>query len=268
LVTVFSNSFLSSSHYPSGVLQNGSWLRRVTLAVALTNLWQCGLMCRASDAVPVLIVPYITEEIRVDGQLDESCYRTCPPLTNFVAAGEPGNHCPATRAWLFWRPEELVFAFDVTDSGILALPPSGRERDVDAQDRVEIFLWSGRTNDTYYCIEAGARGAVHDYSARFYRKFNDAWNPPGLKVATSITSSGYRVEGRLSRSTLAAAGFQWRAGLRLRCGLFRADFAPEQPESPNWICWVDARGAKPDFHVAESFGEIVLGTRSGQPSSK
>ena len=57
---------------------------------------------------------------------------------------------------------------------------------------------------------------------------------------------------------MEAAGFALREGEQMRCGLFRADFQPGQPDNPTWICWVDARGPKPDFHVAESFGRIRL----------
>ena len=150
-----------------------------------------------------------------------------------------------------------MFGFDVIDADIVAAPESGRERDVDPQDRVELFLWSGRTNDNYFCIEIGASGAVHDYRARFYRRFDDAWSPAGWRYAVTQTSGGYQVEGELSHAAMERMGFRLAAGERLRAGLFRADFRAGTPE-PDWLCWVDARGPQPDFHVAESFGEIIF----------
>ena len=126
---------------------------------------------------------------------------------------------------------------------------------MDSQDRVEIFLWSGRTNDVYYCIEIGARGAVHDYAARFYRRFDDAWSPARWRFAVTPRKGGYQVEGELSRAALEQMGFRLAPGQRLHAGLFRADFHPGVTE-PDWLCWVDARGPQPDFHVAASFGEI------------
>ncbi len=211
-----------------------------------------------APSLTLQVVPLLEERLRVDGQLNEQFYRVFPPLTNFVVAGQPGASPQPTKAWLFWRPDGLAFAFDVVDSQVVAAPPSKREHDVDGQERVEIFLWSGRTNDTYYCIEVGARGAVHDYSARFYRQFDDKWSPTGLRTAVRSTQLGYSVEGLIPRDALQKAGFRLSRGERIRCGLFRADFAPDKPGDPSWICWVDAHGPKPDFHVAGSFGEILL----------
>jgi hypothetical protein len=54
-------------------------------------------------------------------------------------------------------------------------------------------------------------------------------------------------------------GLQLKPGARWRVGLFRADFSSRHfKEEPTWITWVDARGPKPDFHVVQSFGEMVL----------
>jgi len=213
----------------------------------------------ASGAGPELAVPRIAGEVRVDGSLSGACYAAHPPLADFTVAGEPGRRAQPTRAWLFWRPEELIFAFSAVDSQIVAAPESGHGLDVSAQDRVELFLWSGNPDDTYYCIEIGARGAVHAYAARFYRKFDESWSPRGMKVAVIPTASGYQVEGSLPREVMESCGFRLEAGRKIRCGLFRADFQPGRPNDPTWICWVDSRGPRPDFHVAASFGTITLG---------
>lgn len=238
------------------------------LAAALCGLWTSGTASRASDGTPALAVPRLSGVVRVDGRLTETCYQSHPPLTNFVVAGEPTARPQLTKAWLFWHPDRLVFAFDVTDAQIVAAPESSREHDVDGQDRVELFLWSGRINDTYYCLEVGARGAVHDYAARFYRQFDDEWSPARMKVAVAPTLSGYGVEAELPRAAVEAAGFKLQAGEAFHCGLFRADFQPEQPGRPTWICWVDARGPEPDFHVAGSFGKVLLTDEPKTSTSK
>jgi len=205
-----------------------------------------------------IAVPRLDAPVIVDGQLTEACYSRTPLVHRFVIAGAPDKTPPRTRAWLFWQQERLIFAFDVEDAENVAAPERGQERDVDSQDRVELFLWSGRTNDAYYCIEIGARGAVHDYAARFYRRFDDTWSPVLWKYAVAPALDGYRVEGELSREALARMGFQLVPGARFYVGLFRADFRPTAPDDPIWICWVDARGPQPDFHVAGSFQEIIL----------
>jgi len=219
---------------------------------------------------PLLSVPEWKGELNADAKLEESCYRTNSPIEPFVVAGEPGKQPPRTRAWLFWNAEKLIFAFDCEDTNIVAQLGSTRETDVDGQDRIELFLWSGRSEESYGCIEIGARGALHDYRARFYRKFDSSWTAPGLRYATALTPSGYRVEGEISRRGMEELGFRLEPGARIRTGLFRADFSSSKKDSqPLWITWIDAKGPKPDFHIAESFGEIVLQPASQQtPTEK
>jgi len=222
--------------------------------------------CRSMDAnspstarVPELVVPFTPATIHVDGKLDEPLYQAPPLVERFVIAGQPDKRPPATRAWLFWQPQRLIFAFECEDAEIVAAPPSGNKHDVDAQDRVELFLWSGQPEDTYYCLEVGALGALHDYAARFYRRFDDTWSLPGLQYAVSRTPHGYCVEGTIPRAALQQMGFRLEPGARWRLGLFRAEFtARDRPGEPTWITWVNAQTPQPDFHVAASFGACKL----------
>jgi hypothetical protein len=208
----------------------------------------------------VITAPFTTGKISVDGNLDEPCYYTPPLVEDFVIAGQPGKQPSKTKAWLFWQRDKLIFAFDCEDADLVAAPPSSKKHDVDRQDRVELFLWSGQPQDTYYCIEIGGRGALHDYSARFYRRFDDEWSLEGLEYTAKSTPQGYSVEGTISRTTMKKMGFYLEPGAQWRLGFFRADFAAGNNEGePNWITWIDAKGPKPDFHVAESFGTCTLG---------
>lgn len=201
---------------------------------------------------PILSIPEVADRITIDGRLNEPCYRRLAPLTSFLAAGNPGATIPATKAWLFWSSKNLTFAFEVVDPTLAGAKPSSNERDVDGQDRVEIFIWSGKPQDPYYCIEMASLGAIHDYKARFYRKFDDSWSPAGWKCRVTTTKDGYVVEGSLSRAAMASMGQKLRASQSFRLGLFRADFSKLRGD-PTWITWVDRKG-EPDFHVADSFG--------------
>ena len=151
----------------------------------------------------------------------------------------------------------LRFAFEVEDADIVALPATADEHAVDGQDRVEIFLWSGNARDPYGCLEVSASGAVHDYLARFYRRFDDGWSAAAAAAALR-TTNGYVVEGMIPHATLGSMGFRLRAGEQLHCGLFRAEFRAVAPRDPVWITWVDPHTAQPDFHVAGAFGVLVL----------
>jgi cellulose/xylan binding protein with CBM9 domain len=232
--------------------------RHAVAIVAAALLGAC-----AGAPAAELLVERFDDAIVVDGRLDEACYRREPrrggfPLDRFVVASAPDRSPPPTRAWLFWNEERLVVAFDCEDRDVVARPESGREHDVDAQDRVELFLWSGRAEDSYACIEIGARGALHEYRARFHRRFDDSWSATGLEHAVTATPAGYRVEAVLPCALMRELGFPLAAGTTLRAGLFRADFRSEAPDAPTWITWVDANLAAPDFHVAASFGTLRL----------
>jgi hypothetical protein len=216
---------------------------------------------KASCGFSTLKVPALSGKVEVDGVLDEFCYRSSPSIEDFVVAGQPDQRPARTQAWLFWQPEGLIFAFKCKDDEILAAALSAREHDVDSQDRVELFLWSGNPKDAYLCLEIGAHGAVHDYKGKFYRQFDDEWSPEsGWEHATKIVPGGYQVEAVIPRSALEAFGFKLEPGTRWRAGFFRADFTSgRSADDPFWITWVDANGREPDFHVQTSFGGIVLG---------
>ena len=226
------------------------------LCLAMCGAVACGV---AQSPHPLLDIPHVQCPVVIDGRLDEPCYQQAVHAPAFVVASRPAEHAPPTDALLFWNADHLVLAFDVVDRTIRAEAPGADERAVDNQDRVEVFLWSGRTEDAYACIEISAKGAVHDYLARFYRRFDSTWSPSAWTHAVSATPLGYRVELELAASTLEKLGLTLTAGARWRLGLFRADFSSSGPSvAPTWVTWVDAGTPQADFHVAEAFGEMRL----------
>jgi hypothetical protein len=206
-----------------------------------------------ASAPPTWAVPHSEEPVVVDGKLDDSLYREHPPVTTFVVASDPRQVPATTKAWVGWSAQRLVWAFQCEDATPASAAATDQEKDVDPQDRVELFLWTGKTDDPYYCIEIAAQGAVHDYEARFYRRFDDSWAPRDLQARVLPTSTGYVVEASLSKDDLAHLGLVLSAGQIWRAGLFRADF-DRLGGSPTWITWVDAQTREPDFHVAGAFG--------------
>lgn len=213
------------------------------------------------ETANLLRVPYLSTPIQVDGNLSEACYRDSAPLTAFRVAGDSTAKCPPTKAWLFWNEDGLICSFSCEDASPAWAPPTADEHNVDGQDRSEVFLWTGGKKDLYHCIEVAPGNAVHDYQARFYRKFDDAWAPGGkAEYRASLTPSGYTVEVMLPRTAIEAMGLKLAAGKRFKLGLFRADYDKFSGQ-PVWITWVDRGRAPADFHVAESFGTAELSHR-------
>ena len=214
----------------------------------------------AADKVPVLKIPRLQTEVKIDGNLDESCYTKHKPFVDFRIAADPKNRPPLTRAWVFWRQDKIVFAYDCVDKLVVAEPKSDDEMDVAGQDRVEFFLWNGRAKDAYLGLELAPRGAALDYRARFYRRFETEWDAKGLKWAAVITPNGYRVEAELPAETVRPFGIELASGSTFRAGLFRGNYQTRKKgEAPMWITWVESGTPEPDFHVASAFGRFVLG---------
>lgn len=214
----------------------------------------------AAENAPTLKIPPLRSEVTIDGDLTEVCYRQMPLFEEFKIASDPKNKPPRTRAWVFWRNDKLVLAFECDDAMIVAEPKTDNEMDVAGQDRVELFLWNGKPEDAYVCFELSPRGAVLDYSARFYRQIDTAWDATGLRMAGVITEDGYRVEAELPAEAIAPFGITLAEGASFRAGLFRGNTqkAAHSDDDFMWITWVEAKLPKPDFHVAESFGRFVL----------
>jgi len=226
----------------------------ICLVIALAVM---GCATYTHEPPNLLRVPYLSDLITADGNFDEACYAQHAPLTSFVVAADHVRKPPLTKAWLFWNDQGLVCSFQCADSTPAWAKPDANEREVDGQDRVELFLWNGKPGGPYFCIEAAPAGAIHDYEARFYRKFDDTWSPVGEWMhKAALTPGGYAVEMLIPKSAIEAMGLKVESGSRFKIGLFRADFDTLNGQ-PTWITWID-HGREPDFHTADSFGAALL----------
>lgn len=213
----------------------------------------------STQTVPALEIPHLGGPLEIDGKLDEACYKSAPLVDKFIVAGTDGAESSPTRAWLFWNEDRLVFAYDVHDDVVVTSASTGRERDVLPQDRVELFLWSGKDADAYYSIEHAPGGGLIDTKARFSKKVDFEWSAPHYRAAFSITPQGYTAEGEWRREGLESLGFKLKAGEEWRVGLFTADYDSTAPKSEaQWITWVDRPGKPANFHVPDAFGRVVL----------
>jgi hypothetical protein len=144
------------------------------------------------------------------------------------------------------------------------------------EDRVEIYLSRDEEMKDYFCFEVDSRGRAFDYRASFYRKLDLKWSFPGLETKAAPLPKGYEVEGRIPLQSFAELGFPaLRPGVKIRCGLYRAEFSHDRSGQPveqketlhnlgrkvegpppieEWMSWVDPRVKEPDFHLPASLG--------------
>lgn len=177
----------------------------------------------------------------------------------------------------------LYFSFRVHDADIVALDKLRDKEDAVFEDRVEMYFSRDDQMRDYYCIEIDSRGRVFDYRGSYYRRLDPKWNWPGLETKASAVEHGYAVEGRVPLSSFEALGFpRLRPGVKIRCGLYRAEFSHDRSGRPvvqretlhnrgrtldgpppleDWLSWVDPKTKEPDFHVPSSLGWLEFPAR-------
>jgi chondroitin AC lyase len=193
--------------------------------------------------------------IGLDGVKDERAWSDAKEIKSF---SNPWNKeiSPETSLSMLRDGEYLYFFFDVGDEEIVTAPDFSQERDVEREDRVEIFLSKDKDMREYYCFEIDAMGRTLSYAASHYRQFNFDWEAPaGYKVAARTYPGGYSVEGAIPLVFLE----ELKNGKELFFGAYRAEFSLENNKlEENWLTWADPATASPDFHVPASLGRLRL----------
>lgn len=191
--------------------------------------------------------------ITVDGVRNEKAWNDATAILSFV---NPWNRevRPATSLHLLKDSASLYFHFDARDDEIVLEPLFSKERDVEKEDRVELFFSKDKDMKTYYCFEIDAKGRTLSYQASLYRKFDFNWDvPEGYHAEARIDSGGYMVEGVIPTAFLNALCPDGP----LYVGAYRAEFSRKGNKIvENWLTWVDPKTAMPDFHVPATLGKI------------
>lgn len=171
-----------------------------------------------------------------------------------------GLHAPwdglddLTKVHCYADSSSFYFLYEVEDSTLCLVEPFTKERDVDFEDRIEIFFSPRKAMDVYYCAEIDPNGHIMDYKAHSYRDFNYDWKFESLKTYTCITDKGYIVGGHLSLQELRELGIDLN---HFFMGVFRADFKPGG-EKENWYSFIPTSDAEPDFHIPEVLFSVSL----------
>lgn len=154
-----------------------------------------------------------------------------------------------TRFTCHSTAEKFFFNFEVVDSTLTITEPFSSERDVEPEDRVEVFFSPDLKLKEYYCAEIDYLGRVLDYKAAFYRKFDFNWDFSSLSIWTSLTDFGYRVMGCIDIEELKNLGIDTEVGFYL--GVFQDDFQPDG--SVHWYSLIPTEDVEPDFHKPDVF---------------
>ena len=159
--------------------------------------------------------------------------------------------------------ERFFFRFEVSDSTLTLTEPFTGERDVDPEDRVEIFFAADASlSQPYYCAEMDPLGRVMDYKAQTYRQFDFDWNFRTLEVRGQVTPWGYRVAGSVSRAELASLGLDLEGGFWM--GVFQGEAGDAGAVAVAGGGGDGAAAAAADGGIAGAAAACAAGTAGGE----
>jgi uncharacterized protein (DUF362 family) len=196
------------------------------------------------------------DAISVDGRADDAAWaRAALAAWDTDYAGKASGI--ATKVRFLWSKDALYALFELSGAGLFtdrSRPAAVERQKLYEEDCVELFL----TPDPgapkhYYEIELGPFGHFFDLSVDLEaKKYTTTWSS-GARVAASQRAGAREatIEVALTAPEIVKG---LAAGARLPMGLFRME-----GRSPrNYLAWSPPRTAKPNFHVPEAFGALLL----------
>jgi hypothetical protein len=201
--------------------------------------------------------PLGADVVTIDGRGDDPAWsRASPVVWDTDYAGSPTGI--STRVRLLWSNAALHALFELSGAGLHTdtTQPVGVERQgLYKEDCVELFLTPDPAHAKhYYEVELGPFGHFFDIDVdREKGKQNTAWSSgPTIATTRDPKARTATIEVKLAAPEIAAA---LSPGARLPLGLYRIEGAAG---AQKFLAWSPPRTNKPNFHVPEAFGVLVL----------
>ena len=196
------------------------------------------------DDVAVLGTPS-TAAVRgtpvVDGKLDDRCWASSPPISQFVVHTGAKLPCEQTRAWIAFDDQALVVAFHCPHPQEAKLRALATEHDGDVwlDESVEVFLDPRHEHDDYFQICVNREGHTWDSHGT-----DTAWES-GAEAAVHRDPAAWSVEVKIPYDRLA---IDLDVGQSWGINLVRNDRVHN--ETSTWSLG--------GFHDAGRFGNVTL----------
>jgi uncharacterized protein (DUF362 family) len=200
--------------------------------------------------------PLGSDSVAIDGRGNDAAWSRATPVSwdTDYAAVPTGT---TTRARFLYAPAGLYALFEVQGTGL----HTDRTRPTDVprpklyeEDCVEMFLTPDPSRRHHYFeTELGPFGHFLDVAVDLDTHASDTTWSSGAKIGTTQDAAAHMatIEVELTAPEIATA---MRPGARLPVGLFRM----EGTGSREYLAWSPPRTAKPNFHVPEAFGTLIL----------
>ena len=203
--------------------------------------------CTSAVKEEEYLIPYSPAAPGLEELLHSPVWQAVSPTVGFHAPWDGLEDVTEFRC--FATDSLFLFRFEVKDSTLALTGDFKGERDVEPEDRVELFFSHAGELDTYAGAEMDPAGRVLDYKCTFYRDFDYDWNFSTLECRQEIHPDGYSVAGSVTWSELSELGVNKDGGFLM--GAFRADYRPDG--EVNWYSLKLTDDRQADFHQPKVF---------------
>jgi uncharacterized protein (DUF362 family) len=196
------------------------------------------------------------DTITVDGRADEAAWARAAAVSWTTDYAGKATRL-STKARFLWSGGGLHALFEIAGAGFhtdTSQPVAVERKKLYEEDCVELFLTPDPAHARhYYEVELGPFGHYFDIDVDRERgKQSTAWSS-GARIATTRDAAARTavIEAVFTAPEITAALV---AGARLPLGLYRIEGVGDR----TYLAWSPPRTAKPNFHVPEAFGTLVL----------
>ncbi len=228
---------------------------RIRAGLALLMSAAAASSAAAQTADPAPRVRVTSENIRLDGSLDESAWMLADSITDFrqKEPTEGGPPTARTTVRLLATPAGLAIGWWLSDPAPTQLRRSQLRRDADqrSDDHVAVMIDGLSDRRTAFFFRTNANGALWDGEHVTFESGNDEWD--GIwDVRTRITDAGWTAEMLIPWATL-----RYPDDLRSMRMNFRR-FLPRTNEEVLWRAWKRGQGIRflEEAGVVEGFGDL------------
>ncbi|RYZ05830.1 MAG: DUF362 domain-containing protein [Myxococcales bacterium] len=209
----------------------------------------------AAAEAPTAHARRVTASPQIDGKLEPAWLET--PAISWQTDYSGADTGIRTTARFLWADSALFALFELegTGSNTDTSRPVALERDkLYQEDCVELFLAPSASQPSrYFEVELGPFGHFFDLEIGGYGKVSKSeWSSKlTIAVARNEAARTAIVEARIASADVTSA---LAAGARLPLALYRM----EGKAPRNYLAWRPARTPKPNFHLAEGFGTLII----------
>jgi len=185
------------------------------------------------------------ESPKIDGMLDDACWKELKPLDKFVLVmyGK-GLAIAQTKVYVGHHNSTLYVGVDCLEPHRNQLKKLYAEKKIKPlEESVELFVDSFGNGEVYYQFIVGINGETYDA-----KKLDGKWS--GLwQTKTSLTDTGYSIEIAVPFKTINA---KLEPGALWKLNICRTRSCGDEKELSTWS---DTQGG---FHAPNQFGRLVF----------